>query len=77
MATLVLVIGVLIFLVGIGGQFAVGRRFSKQSHAGDRKGLRLVLTLAAIVVGAWMVIISASAVLDHRAISQQHTANPS
>ena len=77
MATLTLIIGVSIFLVGIFGQALIGRRFRKQTSVGDRRGARLILTLAAVIIGAWLVIASAAALLHSRSHTQQHTSNPS
>ena len=67
LAILVLVIGTTLFGIGIVGQFSLGRRRARASNAGDRAGARLVLTLAAIIVGAWMVIASAAALLHAHA----------
>jgi hypothetical protein len=77
MATLVLIIGVVLFGIGIAGQLRIGQRFSKTPASGDRRSARLVLTLAAIIIGAWMVIASASALLHSHAHSQSQTTNPS
>ncbi len=77
MATFILIIGAIIFFVGIAGQLAIGRHFNKQVHPGDRKGARLVLTLAAIIIGAWLVIASASTLLHSHAHAQQNSSNPS
>ncbi len=78
MAILVLVIGTAVFAIGIVGQFILGKRHRHQIQAGDRRGLRLVLTLAAIIVGAWMVIASATHVLHNHARVQHGnvTATP-
>ncbi len=67
LAIVVLLIGGVLFAIGIAGQFALGKRRAKIAHPGDRAGSRLVLTLAAIVIGAWMVIASAVAILHHNA----------
>jgi hypothetical protein len=58
MAIATLIVGVIIFLVGIGGQIMVGRRFAQTSAAGDRRSVRIVVLLAAIVIGLWLVIAS-------------------
>ncbi len=58
-----LVVGGLIFAIGIIGQVFVGRRFSKTPSSGDKHSARLVLRLAALIIGAWMVIIAAVAIL--------------
>ena len=73
MATLVLVIGLVMFVIGIAGQFNLGRRFSKNHQPGDRRGVRLVLTLAALIVGAWLVIASASSLLKAHSRAPQHS----
>ena len=75
MAILILILGTAMFFIGIAGQFNLGKRFRKQTHAGDRRGARLVLTLAAIVIGAWLVIISASALLHSHAQPQHSTGS--
>ena len=79
MAIFILVIGAVVFFVGIGGQVIIGSHFSNKAHPGDRKGARLVLTLAAIIIGAWMVIASAATLLHAHAHShsQQGASNPS
>ena len=79
MAIAVLIIGILIFFVGIAGQFVIGGHFTNKANPGDRKGARLVLTLAAIIIGAWMVIASAATLLHAHAHSQaqQGPSNPS
>ncbi len=73
LAILVLVIGTLLFGVGIAGQIALGQRRARASNPGDRASARIVLTLAAIIVGAWMVIASAAALL-HSHSRPQHSA---
>ncbi len=70
LAILVLVIGTLLFAVGIAGQVALGRRRARSANAGDRASARIVLTLAAIIVGAWMVIASAAALLHAHSHTQ-------
>lgn len=70
LAVLVFVVGVAVFGVGIAGQIALGRRRAKASNAGDRAGARLVLTLAAIIVGLWMVIASVAGLLHAHSGSQ-------
>ncbi len=77
MATLVLVIGVVMFGIGSAGQLRIGQRFSKTPAPGDRRSARIVLTLAAIIIGAWLVIASASALLHSHAHTQTNTSNPS
>ncbi len=79
MAIFILILGAIVFFIGIAGQLAIGRHFNKQVQPGDRRGARLVLTLAAIIIGAWLVIASASALLHAHAHahSQQGPANPS
>ena len=73
MATLVLIIGLVMFVIGIAGQFNLGQRFSKNHQPGDRRGARLVLTLAALIIGAWLVIASASSLLHAHAHAPQHS----
>ena len=63
LAIAVLVIGGVLFAIGIAGQVALGRRRAKAVHPGDRSGARIVLTLAAIVIGLWMIIASAAGIL--------------
>ena len=70
MAAAVLIIGAVMFFIGIAGQIGIGKRFSKQSSTGDRRGARLVLTLAVLIIGAWLVIVSASSLLDTHSQSQ-------
>ncbi len=77
MATLVLIVGVIIFGIGIAGQVVVGRRYAKASHPGDRKGARVVLTIAGIIIGAWMVIASVAFLLHSHARAQQATRTSS
>lgn len=78
MAIFVLIIGVVIFGIGIAGQLVVGRRYAKNHHPGDRKGAHVVLTIAGIIIGAWLVIASAAALLHAHSRAQQHTTgNPS
>ncbi len=78
MATFVLIVGVIIFGIGIAGQLVVGRRYAKNHHPGDRKSAHVVLTIAGIIIGAWMVIGSAAALLhSHSRAQQTTTSNPS
>ena len=78
MATFILIVGIIVFGIGIAGQLVVGRKYSKNTHPGDRKGARVVLTIAGIIIGAWMVIASAATLLHGHARAQQHTTgNPS
>ena len=77
MAIVTLIVGVLIFLVGIGGQVAVGRRFAKTSSEGDRRSVRIVLLLAAIVVGAWLVIASGVHIRHAHATAHPSTSSGS
>ena len=71
LAIIVFVVGVAMFGIGIGGQVMLGRRRARTSNPGDRASARIVLTLAAIVVGAWMVIASGVAILHSHANAQQ------
>ncbi|RRA49798.1 hypothetical protein [Acidipila sp. EB88] len=78
LAIIVFIVGVALFGIGIVGQIGLGRRKSRgPSPTGDRAGARLVLTLAAIIVGAWMVIASASAILHAHAHSTRTTQTTS
>ena len=67
MAIVTLIVGAVLFIVGIGGQVAVGRRFAKRSAPGDRRSARIAWTLAALVIGAWMVIASGATLLHAHA----------
>ncbi len=63
-AIAVLVIGGLLFFVGIVGQFVLGkRRRQGVTHKQDRAGARIVLTLGSIVIGLWLIIASAAGIL--------------
>ncbi len=73
MAIATLLIGAIVFGIGIVGQVAVSRRRSRAASAGDRAGARLVLTLAAIIVGAWMLIASTAFLLHGHAHRQSFT----
>ena len=74
LAIAVLLIGGVLFAIGVGGQINLGKRRAKAAHPGDRAGRRIVLTLAAIVIGCWMIIASAVAILHHN--SHQSPSNP-
>lgn len=56
MAIAILVIGVIIFGIGIAGQVRLTGRRVQAANTGDRKGRNLVLTLAGLIIGAWLVI---------------------
>ncbi len=58
-----LVVGGLMFAIGIIGQVLVGRRFFKTPSPGDKRTGRLVLRLAVLIIGAWLVIIATVAIL--------------
>ncbi len=58
MAILTLIIGIVLFGIGIAGQ-TLTRSKKPAAHPGDRHGFRVVVTMASIVVGAWLLIISA------------------
>lgn len=75
MAIFILIVGVIVFGIGIAGQLFVGREYRKNAHPGDRKGAQVVLTIAGIIIGAWMVIASAATLLHGHARAQQHTTN--
>ncbi len=70
LAIVVLVVGAALFAVGIAGQIALGKRRAKASHPGDRASARIVLTLAAIIIGCWMIIASAAGLLHSHSHSQ-------
>ncbi len=77
MAIATLIVGILIFCVGVGGQVLVGRRFAKTSSEGDRQSVRIVLLLAAIVIGAWLAIASGVHLLHAHATAHASSANGS
>jgi hypothetical protein len=58
MAIVTLIIGILLFGIGIGGH-ALTRSRKPDAHPGDRRSFRLVVTIGSIVIGAWLLIISA------------------
>ena len=75
LAVAVLVIGGVLFFVGIAGQFRLGkRRRQGVAHTQDRAGARIVLTLGSIVIGLWLIIASAAGILH--ANSHRTPANP-
>lgn len=67
MAIVILVVGAVLFIIGITGQVMVGRRFAKTSAPDDRRSVRIVLTLAAIIIGIWLVIASGVSILHGHA----------
>ncbi len=77
MAIVILIVGVVVFGIGIVGQVNLGRRRSQSSNAGDRRSARLVLTLAALIIGAWMAIASSVALLHSHAHSHASTQSAS
>jgi hypothetical protein len=77
MAIVTLIVGLVIFLVGIGGQIVVGRRFAQTSAAGDRRSVRIVVLLAAIVIGLWLVIASGVHLLHAHATAHAAAADSS
>lgn len=54
-----LIIGILLFVAGVGGQIR-GRTRAKHFHPDDLRARRWVLTLGSMVVGAWLVALSAA-----------------
>lgn len=72
-AVLTLIVGLVLFLIGVAGQAITRQRRARVSHEGDRHGARLVLTVAAIVIGAWMTIGSAVTLLHMHARAHQTT----
>jgi uncharacterized membrane protein len=58
MAIVTLILGIVLFGIGITGQ-TLTRQKKPVAHAGDRKSLNLVVTVASIVIGAWLLILSA------------------
>lgn len=66
-AVLTLIVGLVLFLTGVAGQAITRQRRARVSQPGDRHGARLVLTVAAIVIGAWITIASAVALLHSHA----------
>lgn len=75
-AILTLVVGLALFLTGVIGQIASRRARTARKpdfHPQDRQGARIVLVLAAIVIGGWMTIASAVTLLHAHAQSQRTT----
>ncbi len=58
MAIATLIIGIVLFGIGIAGQ-SMTRSRKPVAHPGDRRGFQVVVTVGSIVVGAWLLIISA------------------
>jgi hypothetical protein len=54
-----LIVGILLFGLGVGGQIR-GRAKSQSFQADDLKARRWVLTVGTAVVGAWLVALSAA-----------------
>ncbi len=57
MAIVTLIIGILLFVIGVAGQ-SMTRARKPLAHHQDRHGFRLVVTIGSLVVGAWLLIIS-------------------
>ncbi len=68
MAILTLIIGIVLFGIGVAGQ-SMTRAKKPVAHAGDRRGLNVVVTMASIVIGAWLLIISAVHLLHMHHVS--------
>ena len=64
MAWTTLILGVLLMAIGIGGQI-FGTRKSSSLAAHDRPARRWVLTVGSLVVGLWIVALSAAHFLHH------------
>ena len=57
MAIITLIIGIVLFIVGVAGQ-TMSRTKKPAAHPGDRRGFNIILTVGSIVIGAWLLIIS-------------------
>jgi transcriptional regulator GlxA family with amidase domain len=58
MAIITLIIGIVLLAIGFTGQ-TLTRSKKPAAHPGDRRSFRLVITVGSIVIGAWLLIISA------------------
>ncbi len=54
-----LVVGIILFGIGIAGQFW-GRAKAKRFHPDDLRARRWVVTVGMVVVGAWLAALSAA-----------------
>lgn len=61
-ALLTLILGGLVLIVGLYGQF-FGIRYGNPTHPNDRRTGRLVLTIGSTVVGLWLVAFSVAHLL--------------
>ncbi|HEY0784654.1 MAG TPA: hypothetical protein VGD62_02215 [Acidobacteriaceae bacterium] len=52
-----LIVGILLFAVGVVGQ-SLTRAKKPVAHHHDRRGFTLIVTIGSIVLGAWLLIIS-------------------
>jgi hypothetical protein len=57
MAIVTLIVGIVLFGIGIAGQ-TITRSKKPVAHKQDRLGFQLVVTIGSLVVGAWLLIIS-------------------
>ncbi len=68
MAIATLIVGILLFAVGVFGQ-SMTRARKPVAHRQDRRGFQIVVTVGSIVVGAWLLIISTVHILHSHHIS--------
>lgn len=54
-----LVVGIVLFAIGVAGQFG-GRARAKRFHPDDLRARRWVVTVGLVVVGAWLAALSAA-----------------
>jgi hypothetical protein len=64
MAWITLILGALLMAIGIGGQI-FGTRKSSTLSAHDRPARRWILTVGSLVIGLWIVALSAAHFLHH------------
>src|SRR5579875_2702190 len=74
MATATLVIGVLLFAIGIIGQLRTQPR-KQRAHPGDRNRFISVVTIGSIVVGFWLLAISAVHILHNHHHALHYSAS--
>jgi hypothetical protein len=74
MATTTLIVGVILFAIGIFGQFRT-KPVKARAHQGDRNRVRSVLTVASIVVGFWLLAISGVYILYQHHHSLHYSAS--
>ena len=74
MATVVLIVGLVVFGAGIAGQIGLWREKARaQGPGGDRHGARIVVTVITVVIGAWLVIASAVRLLHSHSEAQHQS----